>query len=129
LNFGTRESKFGFKWRDDDPDTAAYLCFYCAALFTQSDYFTVWDKGRWIARGGEYLDDESNFCAQDNSLLPVPDSVGFEVWTAYSPQATWPNIVREYKSAIDKARTGDKSEIKSFTNTTLGQAYAGSGKN
>jgi phage terminase large subunit GpA-like protein len=51
--------------------------------------------------------------------------VSFHIWTAYSPQASWAQIVREFLSAKSKAKTGDKGELKTFVNTTLGEAWEG----
>ena len=45
------------------------------------------------------------------------------MWTIYSPQTDWKTIVKEFLDARKKAKHGDKSDLKTFINTTLGEEY------
>jgi len=137
---GKRDKKeaYGFIWRDSDPDTVGHLCPKCGVIYSQQEYLSVYHRGRWInAATGIWIDRdlwvdpatslEINrgpvFRYMDDEVAPVPFHVAFLIWTGYSPQATWPNIVREYLSAVLKAATGDATLLKTFTNTTLGEPY------
>jgi len=125
LHFGDRNSNFGFKWQDHDPETAAYLCPHCAGLFTQADYLKVWEQCRWTDAAGNWYDhDAGQFKnAQDQPIRP-PKHIAFDnYWAAYSPQTTWAKIVKEWLDAVKKAKHGEKSDLKTFINTTLGLDY------
>jgi len=59
------------------------------------------------------------------ATIRPPKHIGFDnLWTIYSPQATWANIVKDYRAAIGKAKHGEKSDFNTWINTTLGQTYA-----
>lgn len=123
LRWGSRDAPYGFKWQGDSPETVAHLCEACGTLYTQSEYFTVWQRGRWIAQDGTWIDPECVFRDPAGNVLSVPRAVSFSIWTGYSPQQTWVEIVRAWLKAVAKARSGDKGELKSFLNTTLGESY------
>jgi phage terminase large subunit GpA-like protein len=127
LQFGGKNEPVGFKWTDDDPNTVKHLCEECGGLFDQSDYLSVWERGRWESEDGTYLDELGAFC-KDGEPVPAPHSVAFFIWTAYSPQATWPQIVREWLSANRKKDKGDPSELKACINTTLGESWEEGGE-
>ena len=122
LRWGGRDKAYGFKWVDNDPETVQHLCGSCGALFGQSDYLRNW-QGRFKTADGLYIDTDGSFRAADGSKVATPLSVGFHIWTAYSPQTTWSQIVREFLAAKAKAASGDKSELKTFINTTLGESW------
>ncbi len=125
LAFGTRESAHGLKWINHDPDTAAYACRHCHALFTQADYLKVWHKGRWEDHAGNWYDhDEGVFKDRSGNKIRPPKKIAFDkMWAIYSPQTEWKVIVREFLDATKKARHGEKSDLKTFINTTLGEEY------
>lgn len=114
---------YGFKWINDDPETVTHLCEACGVHYTQAEYLSVWKRGRWIDREGVWIDQEGNFRDRDGSQVPAPHSVAFHIWTAYSPMTSWAQIVREFLSAVAKAKAGDKAELKTFVNTTLGESW------
>lgn len=122
LRFGDAESKFGFKFNKDDPESVQQMCENCGVCYTQAEYKAVSHRGLWIDQyGGYVINDE--FFDIDHNPIPVPRSVGVRIWTAYSPMTTWAQIVREFLSAQAKAKTGDKSELKTFVNTTKGETW------
>lgn len=126
LRWGGKDEAYGFKWTGD-PDTVRHLCEKCGGLFDQSDYLGVWERGRWEADDGTYIDELGAFCL-DGEPVSAPRSVSFFVWTAYSPQTTWAQLVREFLSAKAKAKKGDVSELKAFINTTLGESWEEGGE-
>lgn len=124
LRWGGRDEPFGFKWTDDNPETVRHLCEGCGGFFTQSEYLEVWALGRWMADDGTWVDDaDGTFRNADGEAVAPPRSVAFHVWTAYSPQASWAQIVREFLAAKRKSDAGDDSELKTFVNTTLGESW------
>lgn len=125
LEFGDKNSKHGLKWINQDHETAAYSCIANACLFTQAEYLSIWKQGKWTDSDGNWIDDATGDFknAADDTVRP-PKHIAFDnLWTIYSPQATWTGIVKEYRSAVAKAKHGEHSDIKTFINTTLGQVY------
>lgn len=123
VRWGGKDKPFGMKWTWGDPSTVRQLCPHCGALYSQQDYLQVWDTGRWIDRDGVWIDPECQFRAADGALISPPRSVAFHVWTAQSKQAAWADLVREFEAAVAKAKEGDKRDLKTFTNTTLGETW------
>lgn len=123
LVWGGKDSPVGMKWVNDDPDTVAQVCPHCQALVTQTEYLAVWARGRWIAQDGTWITPDFRFITADGQERPAPRHISFHIWTAYSPQTTWPAIVREFLAASEKAKRGDKSDLKTFVNTTLGETW------
>lgn len=118
LEWGAKDSKTGFKWVNDDPETAGHLCGECGSLFTQAEYLDVWEKGRWQTEAGDYIDRDGFFRNENDEMIPTPLSVAFDIWTAYSPMTSWSQIVREFLAA-----KADRSKLKTFVNTTLGESW------
>ena len=123
VQFGGKEKSYGFKWVNSDPETVAHSCPHCGTLYTQADYLSVWHSGRWVAEDGTWIDLESNFRSASDAIVVAPRATSFHIWTAYSPQTSWSQIVREFLAATEKARAGDISELKTFVNTTLGETW------
>lgn len=118
LEFGGKHDAHGFKWHPGQPETAAYLCADCGALFTQSQYLQVWEQGRWQDDDGVWFDEDARFWNGAGELIAPPNSVTFKIWTAYSPQQTWPGIVSDWIKC-----QGDPLRLRTFVNTTLGQPW------
>jgi phage terminase large subunit GpA-like protein len=123
VTWGGKDKRHGMKWINGDPETVGQVCPHCAVLYTQADYLRVWQQGRWVAEDGTWIDADARFRNSDGDIVPPPRALAFYVWTAYSPQATWQAIVRDYLAAVEKARAGDTSELKTWTNTTLGETW------
>ncbi|WP_164963964.1 phage terminase large subunit family protein [Rubrivivax sp. JA1026] len=125
LEWGGKDVRFGFKWSVGDASTVVHMCSGCGVGFTQGEYLAVWHRGRWVSRdGGVYIDAECRFRRTvDDVEVPAPVSIGFSIWTAYSPQATWQAIVEEFLAARELQKRGDHTAMKTWTNTTLGQSF------
>lgn len=113
----------GIRWHDNDPETVKHFCPGCGLGYTQIDYLRVWQQGRWIDQHGNYIDQGCVFRDTQGNPIQPPRTVGFHIWTAYSPQATWVSIAYAFIKASTKAERGDKSELKTFINTTLGESW------
>ncbi len=123
IRWGGKDKPFGFKWVDNDPTTVMHVCSECGGMMSQADYLECWVRGRWIAEDGTWIDENSNYRDAAGNQIETPKKVAFHVWTAYSPQTSWAQIVDEFLSAKNKAKGGDKSELKTFVNTTLGETW------
>lgn len=123
MRWGGKDKAYGFKWSGDDPETVQHICPSCGVGYSQSDYLTVWTLGRWIADDGTWIDHAGRFRNAAGQMVRAPLSAAFWIWTAYGPLAPWAQIVREFRSAWAKAKKGDKSELKTFVNTTLGETW------
>lgn len=124
LTWGGKGESHGFKWRGADASSVAHLCPHCGSLMTQAEYFTVWQRGRWKSRDGRWYDQEHDvFRSVTDAIIPTPRHVGVHIWTAYSPQASWPALVGEFLEAAAKAKAGDRADLKTFINTTRGETY------
>ncbi|NKI97550.1 terminase gpA endonuclease subunit [Rhizobacter sp. SG703] len=126
LDWGGKEARHGMKWTDGDPETVGHVCPHCGVCITQAEYLAAW-KGRWKSAEGLWIDERDPVQlrfrnAADEEIAP-PRHVAFFSWTAYSPQATWVSIVRDWLTAAKKAQAGDDSDLKTFINTTRGETY------
>src|SRR6185312_13861001 len=88
-----KDKPYGFKWIDRNPATVGHACPHCGTLYSQADYLGVWKRGRWIAQDGTWIDADAKFRNPAGLIVPPPRSIAFFVWTAYSPQAQWEDIV------------------------------------
>jgi phage terminase large subunit GpA-like protein len=125
LEFGNKNSKHGLKWFNQDHETAAYACKVCTSLFTQAEYLGTWHLVRWIDDAGNwYCIETGQFKNAAGETIRPQKHIGIDkLWTIYSPQTSWSTIVKEYRAAIAKAKHGEKSDLKTFINTTLGDVY------
>lgn len=125
LTWGGKDEPHGFKWNDRDPETAAHLCPHCGALMTQGEYLAIWEAGIWTDDRGNTIDHAGVFRNAGGEIIQPFAHVAFHVWTAYSPAASWPQIVREFLAAHTKKQEGDDTKLKAFKNTTLGECWEG----
>lgn len=151
LAFGGKDKPHGLKWHGRDATTVAHACPHCGGLMTQAMYLSVWEAGVWIdTRTGNWLDSgripdqaeasvrtaatlDWRVCmlpehADPASIVPPPGHAAARVWTAAAPQASWQTIVEEFLAASELAERGDKSLLKTFFNTTLGESWEEKGE-
>lgn len=124
LEWGGRKVSYGFKWVGNDPDTVQHMCPECGVGYSQAQYLEVWERGRWITADGVWISTDCRFYTRHGAEIPPPASVAFSLWTAYSPQATWASIVKEFLEALVEMRKGNHAPMQTWTNTTRGEAYA-----
>ena len=84
------------------PETAHFVCERNGCVITEDKKPAMIANGRWVAE------------------KPFNGHAGFHLWTAYSlfANASWQNIVTEFLAAYK-----DSILLRTFTNTTLGQAF------
>lgn len=125
LTWGGKDELHGFKWVDDNPETVRHLCPHCGALIDQAQYLAVCDRGRYQADDGTTLDAAGVFRNASGDVIRPPAHVAFVgVWSAYSPNVFWTNIVRDFLAAHREAQEGKKEKLQTFWNTTLGEYWA-----
>lgn len=124
LEFGGRDTPFGFKWSDGDPQTVKYLCAgeHCGVLIDEDEFreqleydlckYKDKETGIWTQNG-------EHFYNAENQPIRTPRYVAFsKVWAGYSPLVRWWEIVDEWlKSCKDPIKT------KTFINTVLALTY------
>ncbi len=124
ISWGGKDESHGFKWHEGDPASVRHLCPHCAGLIAQGDYLKIWELGKYKSEDGTTLDHKGVFRNAAGDIIPAPRHIAFvELWTAYSPAASWPDLVREFMAAYAKAQQGDMSKIKTFWNTTLARTW------
>lgn len=124
LKWGGRDSDFGIKWLNDDPETAAYLCPHCHTLGTYAEWMPQMRRGEWVDRErGIKTRDGLDWFDLDGELITTPKSVSFHIWSAYSPFTDWGRLVNDFLKA-----KGDQGKLKTFVNTILGETWQEAGE-
>lgn len=93
------------KWQKDQPETAAYCCEHCGALWNESDRLWAVRNGQWIARN------------------PTKGVAGFHISALYSPWATLRELVQDFLR-VHK----NPEQLRVFVNTTLAETYEEAGE-
>lgn len=128
LLWGGKNVAHGFKWDRAAPDNVWHVCPHCREPIRQADYLRQWHTGVWIDTHGRYRYGMDRIW-RDETGQPCqpPAHVGAHVWTAYSPQRAWPDIVREFLEAHAKLKAGDEGPMQGFVNETLGEVWEHAG--
>lgn len=126
LMWGGKKKAFGFKWERGRPETVRHICPHCREPITQADYLRggVPMGGTWVCErtGRRYGPDRT---WRDSAGMPCnpPRTLGVHVWTAYSPQRAWSDIVEEFEKALIALEKGDAGPMQLFVNETLGETW------
>jgi phage terminase large subunit GpA-like protein len=126
LTWGGKKVAHGFKWDRGQPGTVRHVCPHCRESITQADYMPggVPLGGAWVCErtGKQYGPDR---VWRDSAGMPCnpPRTLGVHVWTAYSPQRAWSDIVDEFEKALIALEKGDTGPMQLFVNETLGETW------
>lgn len=126
LMWGGKEKRYGFKWERGNPASVRHVCPHCHESITQADYLAggMPMAGAWVCErtGKRYGRDR---IWRDNARKPCrpPRTLGVHVWTAYSPQRAWSDIVDEFEKALKALEAGDTGPMQLFVNETLGETW------
>lgn len=126
LLWGGSDVAHGFKWDAGDPSTVRHVCPHCREAISQGDYLRVWKQGMSVSRCGQYAYDHiaKVWLDADGKPRRPPRHVAFvNLWTAYSPQRTWVDIVREFLEARKAQKAGDSGPMQGFKNETLADVW------
>ncbi len=96
------------KWEDGDPSTARIHCPACHHPISEAERVAILIRGEWRAEKPE----------RDDTTI-----VSFHLWEAYSPLSSLEEIVKGFLRARRLQKAGDKREMHSWQNTTLGEPY------
>ncbi|MDH1900886.1 phage terminase large subunit family protein [Comamonas aquatica] len=131
LLWGGKDKAHGFKWERGQPATVRHVCPHCRASTTQADYMPGGTPvgGAWVCErtGKRYGPDR---VWRDTAGMPCrpPRSLGVHVWTAYSPQRAWSDIVTEFENSLKALEKGDVGPMQLFVNETLGETWEMAGE-
>ena len=126
LMWGGKDKRYGFKWDRGHPQTVRHVCPHCHESITQADYLRggMPQQGEWVCErtGMRYGTDRT---WRDSSGTPCrpPRSLAVHVWTAYSPQRAWSDIVEEFENGLKALEKGDAGPMQLFVNETLGETW------
>ena len=103
---------------------ATMRCELCHYHADYGEYGKMDAAGQWRTENGYYYkEDIDKFFSPADEVVGPPRHLGIKIWSAYSYFNTWTKIASEFLAANKALQTGDKSKIKTFTNTKLGETY------
>lgn len=126
LQWGGSKVAHGFKWDGSASDTVRHVCPHCHGGIDQAEYLRIWDTAAgWVSTCGQYrYDHHAHIWTNERlEIITAPRHVAFHIWTAYSPQRAWGDIVREFLEASTKAKAGETGPLEGFINETLGELW------
>jgi phage terminase large subunit GpA-like protein len=95
------------RWIDNDPATARLHCPACDYAIDEAQRVAILKHGKWVAEHPEDRVDKS--------------IVSYHIWEAYSPLSSLREIVTTFLRARAAQKAGDRSELHTWENTTLGE--------
>lgn len=101
------------RWTKGQPETAHFVCQGCGSVIEHPDKRRMIEAADRRQQAGE---PGIGWVAH----APFTGRAGFHWWSAYSysPNATWPDIVRAYEHSVD-----NRELLKTFINTWLGETW------
>lgn len=94
------------RWTDADPGTARLHCPSCDHAIDDAERVSILNLGEWRAEA-------------PNPQNPAIAS--FHLWEAYSPFSSLREIVGSFLAARQAQKAGDRAEMHTWQNTTLGE--------
>lgn len=114
LEWGANKD-YGIKWRKSPdglalPETAHYVCRHCGAAIDEHHKTDMLANGCWIA---------------ESPGAKLGAVAGFHLNKLYSPTGwrSWQWMVAAWGDAMEHARAGDSTKLKSFINTSLAETF------
>jgi phage terminase large subunit GpA-like protein len=95
------------RWQDGDAETARLHCPECEYGIDEAQRVAILARGEWRA---------------EHPLRTDRSIASFHLWEAYSPLSSLARIVAGFLRARQLQKAGDKSEMHTWQNTTLGEA-------
>lgn len=119
LKFGGKETHYGLKWNKGAPESVIYCCEHCQSAIHNNSLSQMDAAGVWRSDQGLTTKDGIHFRHTDSDEYATPPRhIAFHIWTIYSPWTTWSQIIQDWEMA-----QGDSDKLKTFINTTLGEAW------
>ncbi|WP_295545399.1 phage terminase large subunit family protein [uncultured Pseudacidovorax sp.] len=126
LLWGGKDKRHGFKWDRGHPQTVHHVCPHCHECITQADYLRggMPQQGEWVCeRTGKRYGTDRTWRDRSGTPCRPPRSLAVHVWTAYSPQRAWSDIVEEFENGLKALEKGDAGPMQLFVNETLGETW------
>lgn len=123
LKWGDPDTPFGIKWLLNDLKQVEKAWYACESghgcTFEYHEMIAASASGRYICeRSGIWTRDGMEWFTSADKPMQAPRSVTFHIWTVYSEFVTWAEVVSEWIK-VKK----DRGKLKTFINTTLGEAW------
>jgi phage terminase large subunit GpA-like protein len=93
------------RWSDGDASTARLHCPSCDHGIDEAERVSILNLGEWRAE----------------AKPSEPNIASFHLWEAYSPFSSLREIVASFLRAREAQKAGDKGEMHTWQNTTLGE--------
>lgn len=128
LVFGGKDVDYGLNWDrslngSSRARSAHYICRNCKESFAYADFIEADKLGYWLSENGLATFDGITFYDSDGfpeqkKIAATPESVSYFLNSLYSNFSPWSRIVSDWYKA-----QGSPEKLKSFVNTTLGEAF------
>ncbi|QJR79614.1 phage terminase large subunit family protein [Alteromonas pelagimontana] len=128
LIFGGKDASHGLEWNkelegSERARSARYRCVSCDDTFTYADFIEADKQGYWLSNNGLATIDGITYYHRDDfpekkRIAPTPESVTWILNSLYSNFSPWSRIITDWYKA-----QGNPMKLKSFINTTLGEAF------
>ncbi len=118
LKWGGKDASFGIKWVKGNPDDVWYVCEHHGCVIRQHELNPLHSKGEWRCDRSGLVTTNGYEFRKDGQITETPESVTWNVWTAYSTFTTWSRIAKDFINAKN-----DPGKLKTFVNTTLGETW------
>jgi phage terminase large subunit GpA-like protein len=109
LRRGGPDEPYGLKWEKGRPETAEYLCEYCACLIPEKEKWAMVQRGRYLTAAGEPVRDGGRWRSY---------GFWFNAYSVVLAGSEWPRLAEEW---IRVHR--DPVERRSFVNTIDAELY------
>jgi len=107
---------------DKDPKTVRHYCKHCNHSITYNEYKDTAHLMTWRTEDGKWTKDGISLFDGDD-LIDWPNHVGLKCWAAISFDLTWSDMMATFIKANNANKRGDKSELKTVTNTIFGEQW------
>lgn len=124
IAWGGKDKAFGFKWDPENPTDVWHQCHHCQGIIRQHEYKRIAPAGAWVSACGTWRYG-ADCTWRDAAGMPTipPKHVAFKVWTAYSEQVDWDEIVKAFLEAMVARKAGNKGPLMGWINETLGETW------
>lgn len=116
---------FRLLFKDFNFSDATFPCSMCGVFVKYHKYPYMDKHGEWRTENGEVRYDERNkiFTDAEGCRIRTPGRIGVILWCAYSYLRSWSYFLREWAEAMEHAKTGDITLLKTAVNTLRGETW------
>lgn len=116
---------FYLKFKDFKFQDASFPCGNCGKIHTYRNYPIMDKHGMWCTENMDIQYDELNKIFKDatGTRVDTPGKIGVIIWCAYSYLRSWSFFRDEWQEAMERAKTGDMTLVKTAVNTLRGETW------